>query len=67
MPRYGRLHLFANKAGRVTDECLEIAELALERAVAYFGAERELYTVRVGDVRSWIAWLETFKNKRVGV
>jgi hypothetical protein len=62
---FARLHLIAKKkAGTVTDEWLEITELALERAVAYLGAERELDTVRVSDIRGWIAWLETFENKR---
>ena len=41
----------------MTDDCLA-AELALNRAVDYFGAARELDTVRVSHVRGWIAWLD---------
>jgi integrase len=67
---FARLHLIAKKkAGKVTDEWLELVELALNRAVAYFGAERELDTLRVSDVRAWIAWLEgltTPRERRLG-
>jgi hypothetical protein len=64
-PRGSGPHSRSNRreqAGKVTDEWLAIAELALERAVAYFGAERERDTLRVSDVRGWIAWLEAFKT-----
>ena len=62
---FARLHLIAKKkAGKVTDEWLALAELSLNRAVAYFGAERELDTLRVSDVRGWIAWLEAFTTPR---
>jgi len=64
------LHLIAKKrAGKVTDSWLELVELSLNRAVAYFGNERELDTLRVSDVRGWISWLEAFttaQDRRVG-
>jgi hypothetical protein len=47
---FARLHLIAKKkAGKVTDTWLASAQLLLERAVVYFGAERELDTIRVSD------------------
>jgi integrase len=52
------------KAGKVTDEWLALAELSLDRAIAYFGAERELNTLRVSDVRGWIAWMEALTTPR---
>jgi integrase len=62
---FARLHLIAKKkAGKVTDEWLALAELSLNRAIAYFGAERELDTLRVSDVRRWIVWLEAFTTPR---
>lgn len=48
-------HLVAKaKAGRVTEDWLEAAELHLRRAIAHLGAARELQSIRVQDVRSWI-------------
>jgi hypothetical protein len=67
---FARLHLIAKKrAGKVTDQWLAMAELSLDRAVAYFGAMRELDTVRVSHVRGWISWLEaltTPQERRLG-
>jgi integrase len=60
---FARLHLIAKKkAGKVTDTWLESTELFLERAVSYFGAERELDTIRVSDIRGWIAFLDALKT-----
>jgi integrase len=57
---FARLHLIAKKrAGAVTDSWLDATQQFLERAVAYFGAERELDTIRVSDVRRWAAHLAT--------
>jgi integrase len=67
---FARLHLIAKKkSGKFTDTWLGSAELFLNRAVAYFGAERELDTIRVSDVRGWIAYLErttTPAKRRLG-
>ena len=38
-------------AFKVTEAWLESTQLMLERAVAYFGADRELESIRVSDVR----------------
>ena len=43
----------------VTDSWLDATQQFLERAVAYFGAQRELDTIRVSDVRRWAAQLAT--------
>jgi integrase len=60
---FARLHLIAKKkAGKVTDTWLESTELFLQRAVSYFGAERELDTIRVSDIRGWITFLDALKT-----
>jgi integrase len=57
---FARLHLIAKKrAGTVTDSWLEATQQFLERAIEFFGAERELDTIRVSDVRRWAAHLVT--------
>jgi len=38
---------------------LSSTEIHLQRSVSYFGRDRELDTIRVSDVRAWIAHLET--------
>jgi integrase len=67
---FARLHLIAKKkSGKFTDTWLASAELFLERAVSYFGDERELDTIRVSDVRSWMSHLEatiTEAKRRLG-
>jgi len=51
-------HLVQKKqAGTVTDGWLELAENFLQRAVDFFGADRELDGIRVSDVRAWTAHL----------
>ncbi len=51
---FASLHLMAKaKAGRITDRWLEADELRLERAVAFFGADRDLSAIKVSDVRKW--------------
>ncbi len=67
---FAQLHLIAKKkAGKVTDTWLESTELFLERAVRHFGSGRELDTIRVSDIRGWIAFLdalETPAGRRLG-
>ncbi len=58
---FASLHLMAKKkSGLVTDEWLLKTELCLTRAISFFGAERELESVRVSDLRGWIAHLGAF-------
>jgi len=57
---FARLHLIAKKrAGTVTDAWLDATQQFLARAIAFFGVERELDTIRVSDVRRWVAHLGT--------
>jgi hypothetical protein len=51
-------HLIDKKrAGKVTDAWLELAETFLQRAVDFLGADRDLESIRVSDVRAWVAHL----------
>ena len=48
-------HLVAKKqGGKVTDDWLEYAEIALSRAINFLGAERDLASVSVEDVRQCV-------------
>lgn len=52
---FASLHLVAKaRAGRVTTDWLGSSELHLRRAVEVLGAERDLRTIGVADVRRWI-------------
>lgn len=67
MHDYARLHLIAKaKAGKVTDGWLEAAEVYLTRAVEHFGAERNLATITVEDVRGWAEHLATLPSRLGG-
>jgi integrase len=51
---FAGVHLDAKaKSAQVTDAWLELAELHLARAVAHFGAERDLASITTADVRAW--------------
>lgn len=51
---FAREHLIAKKkSGRFTERWLESAELQLDRAIVFFGADRDLSSINVADVRSW--------------
>lgn len=45
------------RAGRVSSSWLTMSELHLDRAIAYFGRDRELGKISVGDVEGWVAEL----------
>lgn len=45
------------QAGKVTDQALAASELQLKRAIAHFGAERELASIDVAAIGGWIAAL----------
>jgi hypothetical protein len=60
-----REHLIKKaKAGRVTSETLEEAELYLTRAAGYFGRERDLASVTVGEVQRWVEHLRPLPSKQ---
>lgn len=55
---YASVHLVKKaQSGRCTKGHLEDAELHLNRAVAFFGADRELDTIAVDEVGQWAATL----------
>jgi integrase len=58
-------HLVAKaKAGKVTDRWLASTELHLRRAVAQFGAARDLRSIGVADVRAWVDRLQETATTR---
>jgi integrase len=60
-----RFHLREKeKSRRVTAKTLAGIEPHLQRAVDFFGAGRELHTVKPSDVRTWIERLRTTENGR---
>jgi integrase len=52
------------KAGKVTHDWLEMAELFLSRAVAHFGADRDLESITVEDTQAWAAHLATLPARK---
>jgi integrase len=64
---YARLHLIAKaKAGKVTDRWLHAAEVYLSKAVAHFGAERNLAAISVEDVRRWAEHMRALPSRLGG-
>lgn len=62
---YAAEHLVKKaKAGKVTHDWLEMAELFLSRAVAFFGADRDLEGITVEDVQGWAAHLATLPARK---
>ncbi|MCH7876270.1 MAG: tyrosine-type recombinase/integrase, partial [Gemmatimonadetes bacterium] len=60
-------HLLAKKrSGRFADETIAAHELYLQRALDFFGVERELGTITVAEVRDWLTHLQTVPNQRGG-
>jgi integrase len=58
-------HLVAKaKAGKVTERWLSSTELHLRRAVAHFGAKRDLRSIGVADVRAWVGALQETETNR---
>ncbi len=64
---FARDHLIAKaKTGNVTRQWLEVSEEYLRRAVAFFGADRDLPSITTADVRSLVEWLGKQPNRRAG-
>src|SRR2546429_2370971 len=62
---YAAEHLTAKIAsGKVTADQVAANEHCLERAVAHFGADRQLTEVTTADVRGWMDALRTQPNGR---
>ncbi len=61
---YAAAHLTKKaKAGKVTYDWMQMAELFLGRAVEFFGAERDLESIGVEDVQNWASHLAATPNK----
>ena len=64
---FAAMHLVAKKeSGRFTDQHLAAVEMCLKRAVNFFGADRDLASITVGDVRRFTAELQKLPNGRGG-
>ena len=67
MAPFATMHLIAKKeSGRFTDQHLAAVEKCLRRAVDFFGADRDLATVTVADVRGFTTHLQKLSNGRGG-
>ena len=54
------------QSGVVTESHLRELERRLRRAVEFFGADRELTTIKVRDVQRYLGWLQQLPNRREG-
>jgi integrase len=64
---FARDHLVAKKrAGKVTDGWIAATEGFLRRAVAFFGADRELDEIHPSDVRQFTEWLSVQPARKLG-
>jgi hypothetical protein len=62
---YAAAHLeLKARAGKVTRDWMAMAELFLRRAVAFFGADRDLASIGVTDVQAWVAHLSALPTVR---
>lgn len=57
-------HLKKKARGDVSDSWLGAVETQMERAVAHFGKDRELSSIRPSDVREWVEVLRETSNGR---
>ena len=62
---YAAYHLVEKKrSGRVTDTWLADSEMQLQRAVDFFGTERDLGSIGVAEVQAFVAHLLGLPNSR---
>ena len=54
------------QTGRFTEQWLEAVEAHLRAAVDFFGAERDLASIRATDVQKYVVYLQTLPNGRGG-
>lgn len=66
LKEFAALHLERKAEGDVSESWLVAVEKHLGRAVAHFGADAELSSVRPSDVRTWVAELRETSNGRGG-
>jgi len=64
---FARAHLVAKaQSQKFTEHWLEVTEKCLDRAIAFFGAQRDLASIAVADVRRWANRLLASPNGRNG-
>jgi integrase len=64
---FAKAHLVAKaESKKFTAHWLEVTEKCLDRAIAFFGAQRDLASITVADVRRWANRLLTTPNGRKG-
>ena len=64
---FAAAHLVAKaESQKFTEHWLEVTEKCLDRAIEFFGADRELASITVGDVRRWTNRLLAAPNGRNG-
>lgn len=67
LAEFAQTHLVAKaESQKFTDHWLEVTENCLDRAVEFFGADRDLAAITVADVRRWSIRLLGTPNGRKG-
>lgn len=64
LKEFASLHLKRKAKGGVSDKWMVAVENQLARAVAFFGKDRELSSIRPSDVRGWVEELRETSNGR---
>lgn len=65
LSEYAAYHLAEKaKEGAVTDAWMDQAQRHLQHALDYFGADRDLASIRVADVQAYAGWLAKQKDRR---
>ncbi len=64
---FASVHLVAKaESQKFTEHWLEVTEKCLHRAAEFFGADRDLASITVADVRQWTTYLLAMRNGRKG-
>ena len=67
LAEFSKAHVEAKKESKkFTEHWLEVSKKCLDRAAGFFGAERDLASITVSDVRRWAARLLETPNGREG-
>jgi integrase len=64
LKEFAALHLKRKARGDTSDKWLSAVQTQLQRAVTFFGKDRELSSIRPPDVRGWVARLRETSNGR---
>ncbi len=67
LAEYASHHLVLKaRSGKVTEGHISELQTRLERAVDFFGTDRDLATIAVTDIQRYVAWLQKQPNGRGG-